>query len=149
MDKLKYISLCFIIIVFASCKNDKQQEEPVNTEVEEKKEIPVPEGQQRYEGDFVFAVDAAVLTANNTFYAVEVDSMMQELNRVAEALKEEQYDAVNVVIHGVEKPNPLREETGEGWEKMITIKKIIEVTPAYNSQVIKTGGSSVPVKESK
>lgn len=132
-----------------SCKEEKNVEEVSTTEAEEVKNIPVPAGQQLYSGDFVYAVDAAVLTANNTFYAVEIDSMMQELNRVAQALKENQYDAVNVVIHGVEKPNPLREETGEGWEKMITIKKIIEVTPANNSQVIRTGVSSNPNKESK
>jgi len=138
------------MLVLTSCKNDtsEQTNEEV-TKAEEIKEVPVPDGQQRYEGDFVYAVDAAVLTANNNFYAVKMDSMMMKLNDIADALKENEYDAVNVVIHGTEGPNPMRVETGEGWEKMITIKKIIEVTPANNSQVITTGNRKLPINDTK
>ncbi|ARN78369.1 hypothetical protein BST97_10430 [Nonlabens spongiae] len=146
----KLFSVLLVLLILASCKNNssKQSDEEI-TEIQEVKEIPVPEGQQRYEGDFVYAVDAAVLTANNNFYAVKIDSMMKKLNSIAEALKENEYDAVNVVIHGIEEPNPMRVETGEGWEKMITIKKIIEVTPAINSQVITTGNRKLPKNDTK
>jgi hypothetical protein len=55
---------------------------------------------------------------------------------------------VNVVIHGTVKPNPIKAEIGEGWDKMVTITKIIEVTPATSADVIKTG-KTLDIKEVK
>ena len=133
-----------------SCKDNQNIKEKKISEVSEvPQEIVLDEGQQRYEGIFNFSIDTEVLMVNNDFYAVQPDSMMQKLNRVAEALKESEYDAVNVVIHGTEKVNPMFETTGDGWKRMITIKKIIEVTPADNSGVIRTGIESIPYNASK
>jgi hypothetical protein len=137
-----FIPLVFLLIT--SCKNDKQTT-VADTEapaIEKAQTIPLEEGEERFKGDFIFSADAAVLTTRNEIYAVALNDKMYELDKAAKALKETQYDMVNVVVHGIKKPNPLRLETGEGWEHMITITKIIELAPASSINVIKTGNKN-------
>jgi len=44
---------------------------------------------------------------------------------------------VKVVVTGELIANPRRAETGDGWEQMLVIDKIIEVSKATTSSVIK------------
>lgn len=136
--------LSILILSVLSCKNNNKSAD----EVVDVQEEVLPDGQQLYRGEFIFLKDAAVLTARNEIYAVEIDDKMYELDKVAQALKQTEFDMVNVVIHGTVKPNPLKVTTGEGWEQMITIKKIIEVTPAKSANVI-NAGKSLDIKEVK
>ncbi len=137
--------LCFSLLL-ASCKNNTP-EEPVTedaTEVQEVQEIPVPDGQVKLVGDYYCqpADSVAVLTTRQSIYAVRFDDMALKLNEAAQALKKEEYDMVQVTIHGTVEPNPYKLENGEGWDEMVSIKKIIEVSPALNNNVIKTGQPS-------
>jgi hypothetical protein len=144
----RLIVLTLLVISFISCKDDNKSSEEEAVVIQEKKEEVLVEGQQLFKGEFIYLTDAAVLTTKSEIYAVNIDEKMHELNEVAKALKQTDYDMVNVVIHGNLKPNPIKEELGEGWDQMVTITKIIEVTPATSANVIKTG-KSLDIKEVK
>ncbi|WP_339684996.1 component of SufBCD complex [uncultured Nonlabens sp.] len=139
--------LSFLVLSVVSCKNDKDSTEETPVVKEMTTEV-LPEGQQVYRGEFIFIEDAAVLTTRNKIYAVAIDDKMKELDQVAKALKKTKFDMVNVVIHATVKPNPIKAEIGEGWDEMVTITKIIEVTPATSADVIKTG-KTLDIKEVK
>ncbi|WP_298954752.1 component of SufBCD complex [uncultured Nonlabens sp.] len=143
----RLIVFSFLVLSVASCKNESQsnRETLVTKEV---KEEALPKGEQIYKGEFIYLSDAAVLTTRNEIYAVEINDKMHELNEVATALKKTEFDMVNVVIHGTIQPNPLKSELGEGWDQMVSITKIIEVTPATSANVIKTG-KTLDIKEVK
>lgn len=143
----RLIVFSFLVLSVASCKNESQsnRETLVTKEVEEE---ALPKGEQIYKGEFIYLSDAAVLTTRNEIYAVEINDKMHELNEVATALKKTEFDMVNVVIHGTIQPNPLKSELGEGWDQMVSITKIIEVTPATSANVIKTG-KTLDIKEVK
>jgi hypothetical protein len=67
---------------------------------------------------------------------------------VAKALKKTEFDMVHVVIHGSLSTNPLKEKLGEGWDQMVTVTKIIEVSPATSANVITTG-KTIDIKDVK
>jgi methyl coenzyme M reductase subunit D len=136
--------LSLLLVIVSSCKNNNNS---VDETVEIQEEI-LPDGQQVYRGEFIFLKDAAVLTTSKEIFAVEMDDKMHELDKVAQALKKTEFDMVNVIIHGTVQPNPMKVKTGEGWEQMISIKKIIEVTPAKSANVINVG-KSLDIKEVK
>lgn len=146
MKRLFVLSLLVLSIVSCKDQNKSTDEEPVV--IQEKKEEILEEGQQLFRGEFIYLSDAAVLTTKSEIYAVKIDEKMHELNEVAKALKQTDYDMVNVVIHGSLSPNPVKAELGEGWDQMVSITKIIEVTPATSANVIKTG-KSLDIKEVK
>ena len=143
----RWIVLSILVLSMVSCKNDKNSTDEV-VEVQKMEPVTLPEGQQIFRGEFIFLEDAAVLTPSKEIYAVQIDEKMQELNEVAKALQQTEFDMVNVVIHGSVKTNPMRIATGEGWEQMVTITKIIEVTQATSANVI-SAGKKLDIKEVK
>ncbi|MFT4838106.1 MAG: hypothetical protein ACJAWA_000335 [Nonlabens sp.] len=143
----RLIILSFLLLSVVSCKNDKESTEETTVVKKITAEV-LPEGQLVYRGEFIFIEDAAVLTTRNEIYAIAIDDKMKELDKVAKALKKTKFDMVNVVIHGTVKPNPIKVKIGEGWDEMVTITKIIEVTPATSADVIKTG-KTLDIKEVK
>lgn len=128
----RFLVLCLIAITTIACKN---QEKP-SGEVEPVSTVEVVEDKNTFKGEFIYLSDAAVLTTKNEIYAVRIDDKMHELNDLATPLKKTTFDMVNVVIKGEVVPNPLKVETGEGWEEMIIIKEIKEVTPASSAAVV-------------
>ncbi|WP_438961792.1 component of SufBCD complex [Nonlabens sp.] len=128
----RFLVLCLIAITTIACKN---QEKP-SGEVEPVSTVEVVEDKNTFKGEFIYLSDAAVLTTKNEIYAVRIDDKMHELNDLATPLKKTTFDMVNVVIKGEVVPNPLKLETGEGWEEMIIIKEIKEVTPASSAAVV-------------
>jgi uncharacterized lipoprotein NlpE involved in copper resistance len=135
------VTALLLVMILVSCKNDSKDtatdaDVPV---IEKTQEIPLAAGEERFRGDFIYSGDAAVLTTRDEIYAVAIDEKMHELDAASTALKKTEYDMVTVVVHGIKKPNPMRVETGDGWEHMVTITKIIELAPASSMNVIKTG----------
>lgn len=128
----RFLVLCLIAITTIACKN---QENPSDV-VEAASTTTVAEDKNTFKGEFIYLADAAVLTTKNEIYAVRIDDKMHELNDLATPLKKTTFDMVNVVIKGEVVPNPLKVETGEGWEEMIIIKEIMEVTPATSAAVV-------------
>ncbi|GAK74883.1 hypothetical protein JCM19296_461 [Nonlabens ulvanivorans] len=94
------------------------------------------EDENTYKGEFILLEDAAVLTSKNEIYAVRIDDKLKQLHELALPLQKTKFDMVNVILKGELVPNPLLLETGEGWEQMLIIKEIIEVTPATSAAVV-------------
>jgi len=129
----RLLVLCLIAITTIACKN---QENPSNVVDTQQTTTPIIEDKNTFKGEFIYLEDAAVLTTRNEIYAVQIDEMMNELNELAIPLKKTDFDMVNVIIKGEIIPNPLNQETGDGWKEMVVIKEILEVTPATSAAVI-------------
>ncbi len=135
------LSIILIAMVAVSCKNQETTtpEQEATTPVVEKKEPIIIDNVTTFKGEFIYSVDAAVLTTKNDMYAVRIDEKMQELQELALPLKKSQYDMVNVILKGELVPNPLKIETGEGWDQMLIIEEILEITPATSITTINSG----------
>ncbi len=129
----RFLVLCLIAMVSIACKD---QEKSTNVVVEVNAATSIIEDENTFKGEFVYLEDAAVLTTKNEIYAVRIDSKMEELNALAVPLKKTQFDMVNVIVKGELVPNPLKQETGEGWDQMMIINEILEVTPATSAAVV-------------
>lgn len=107
-------------IGFASCKSTNEQNEEL-TEIEVSSEAVG----EVYEGDFVYTSDAAVLVGKSFIYGVEINDKAKELGEKAKKIKNNEYDIVPVTLRGVINNKP---ENSDGWDKILTITDIIEVS---------------------
>jgi|GEM_PF-1246294 len=128
-------SFILIAVVFISCKNQDTSTDNTVPEIVEKKQPISIDNKTTFKGEFIYAVDAAVLTTKSDMYAVRIDDKMHELQELAQPLKRSEYDMVNVILKGKLVPNPLKVETGEGWDQMLIIEDILEITPADISEL--------------
>jgi len=127
---MKNIIIVFVLsVVLYSCKNsEKEMPVPENTLTEtEAVEAKV------YRGDFIYVVDkdAAVITGNNFIYGVHLDDKAKELIDKVKPAKKVETDMVPIVIKGILNP---KQEGAEGWDNILTVTEIIEVsdTPSSN-----------------
>jgi len=132
-------SFILIAVVFISCKNQDTSTDNTVPEIVEKKQPISIDNKTTFKGEFIYAVDAAVLTTKSDMYAVRIDDKMHELQELAQPLKRSEYDMVNVILKGKLVPNPLKVETGEGWDQMLIIEDILEITPATSITTINSG----------
>lgn len=128
MKNLILISMLLVSIVGCKNTNDSSTQPQEEQLVEVEKDV--------YTGEFIFLSDAAVLTTKEEIFAVQIDEKMHELQELAQPLKKSDFDMVNVVVKGEVVPNPMRVETGEGWEQMLIIKEIKEVTPSASTPTL-------------
>jgi hypothetical protein len=128
MKNLILISMLLLLVV--GCKNIS------DSSIQPQEEQLVEVEKDVYTGEFIFLSDAAVLTTKEEIFAVQIDEKMHELQELAQPLKKSDFDMVNVVVKGEVVPNPMRVETGEGWEQMLIIKEIKEVTPSASTPTL-------------
>ncbi len=126
--RITILSLFFLVLL-VGCKNDSAQKASVD-----ESELAVDESY--YTGDFVYYADAAVLQTTNDVFSVQIDEKMHELSEKAKEFQRTPYDLVQVKLTGELIPNPLKAETGEGWDQMLVIDQIIEVSKATTSSVM-------------
>lgn len=119
--------IVFVLLISAglfACKNNEVKTEETQDVLEEISEKNI------FSGEFIYIADGAVLKTPNVIFAVKVDAMAEELAAKVAPVKTEDFDMVPVKVKGTLGPNPLFEETGEGWEQMLTITEIVEVGSA-------------------
>ncbi len=87
-----------------------------------------------YQGNYLATDKAAVLEVNETMYAVTYDELAKELAQKITASQESEHDMVPVTIEAVVIPKPV---DTEGWDSILTIKKIIAVSPSAIAPDIK------------
>lgn len=92
---------------------------------------------QTLKGEFIYLEDAAVFKGDNFIYGVALDDKMKELAGLVEIKKRDEYDMVPVLINGVINPKPAG---AEGWDKIVTIKEIIEINEPTGEGSIKIEG---------
>jgi hypothetical protein len=116
---MKYIlASLFLVVLASSCKDNTIDE-------------------IQYKGEYVHIGDAAVLSTDDDIYAVKIDDNAAKLDAQAEEFMRTPYDMVQVIVTGELIPNPRKQETGEGWDEMLVIDKIIEVRKSSSSAVMK------------
>jgi len=116
------LGFLFLLVLATGCKDQDSNE--------------LAPGEVSYKGDYIHINDAAVLSTADEIYAVRIDEKSADLDKQSKEFMKTPYDMVQVVITGELIPNPRKEETGEGWDQMIVINKIIEVREAKSSAVM-------------
>ncbi|MDC7995148.1 hypothetical protein [Altibacter sp. HG106] len=111
---------------FIACKNQAEESETVTTE-----------NVETFRGEFIYVDNAAVLNGSDFIYGVELNEMAMQLADRVENIKSEPYDMVPVIVTGVLKENPARQETGEGWEQLVSITEILHVSEKPSAADIK------------
>ncbi len=123
MKNLIVISAVLLSLMLTSCKN--------SGETSEKGEEATPKLMDSkyvlYSGEYFYSSDGAVLKGNSFIYAVTLDDMAEELGKMIEPIKKEEYDMVPVMVKGVVKRNPALDEGKQVWEQIITIKEIVSI----------------------
>lgn len=89
---------------------------------------------QTIAGEFIYLADAAVLKGDNFIYGVKIDDATRKLAAQVKGKQRDEYDMVPVLINGVINPKP---EGAEGWDKIVTIKEIIEVKEPTSEGTVK------------
>lgn len=146
---MRYLfSIILIAITLVSCKDQESTSDSYAPEKLERTAPIVIDNVTTFKGEFVYVTDAAVLTTKNEMYAVRIDEKMHELEALAKPLKKSEFDMVNVILKGELVPNPLKLETGEGWDQMLIIEEILEITPATSITTINSG-KSIQLEEVK
>jgi hypothetical protein len=121
-------NLLFLLILATSCKDQETIGDNNSKTADE----------VSFKGDYIHIGDAAVLSTEDEIYAVRIDDKSGKLDEKGKQFMKTPYDMVQVVITGELIPNPRKAETGEGWDQMIVIDKIIEVRKAKSSAVMQT-----------
>jgi hypothetical protein len=114
----KILFLLVLTVVAFSCK-EKENNDP------------------EYKGEFIYIADAAVLKGTDFIYGVTIDAMAEKLADKVSKIKRDDFDMVPVVVKGKLSKNPLVEQGGEGWEQVLTITEIVEVSTTPSEADIK------------
>ena len=111
----KLVLLAVVGILMFSCKNTEETKE--NTADNQ--------NLKEYKGEFIFTDNAAVLKGNSFIYGVTIDDMAKELAKKVAPVKRDEFDMVLVIVKGTVTK---KEEGQEGWDEIITISEIIDVS---------------------
>ncbi len=114
-------------ILLVSCQDDEQKElnpEPVTAKVQDSLEV--------LQGDYVYVADAAVLRGENFVYGVKQDSIAMQLSEKVSDLKSDDFEMIPVRVRAKITPNP----TLKGWDEIIEIREILEISGASISDSI-------------
>lgn len=107
----KVFVLLFSVLVLSSCKNN---EEPSQED-----------GVKEITADFIYFDDAAVLKGPDFIYGVKLDDKAKELSEKVAPVKKDEFDMVPVVVKGIVSK---KEEGQDGWEEIVTITEIVNVS---------------------
>lgn len=119
---MRRILLLLVLSTFIfACNNTNKEKEAPEVEVTAQDGIPV----QTYEGEFIYTPEASVFKGHSFVYGVKVNDIAKDLAKRVEAVKKQEYDMVPVIIRGKVVPKP---EGTEGWDEIITITEIINVS---------------------
>lgn len=133
----KLIIIAIAAITIASCK-DKQ----TNSELPVDKNLVTTENSNLavYKGEFIYTADAAVLKGKDFIYGVSIDDKMQELAKMVATVKKDTYDMVPVIVTGT---LANKKDGTEGWDQILTLVDIVQVSKKPAPADVKIGDSTV------
>ncbi|WP_141876571.1 hypothetical protein [Gramella sp. Hel_I_59] len=123
----RFFEIMIVAILLVSCQDDEQKElnpEPVTAKVQDSLEV--------LQGDYVYVADAAVLRGENFVYGVKQDSIAMLLSEKVSDLKSDDFEMIPVRVRAKITPNP----TLKGWDEIIEIREILEISGASVSDSI-------------
>lgn len=118
--KRTLLLLLFSVAIF-SCNNSKTEKEELQNETT----VADSTALRTYEGEFIYTPEAAVFKGNSFVYGVKINDVAKDLAKRVEAVKKGEYDMVPVIVRGEVIPKP---EGTEGWDEIITITEIVNVS---------------------
>ncbi|UZH56455.1 hypothetical protein JRG66_06230 [Salinimicrobium tongyeongense] len=118
MKKIYFALLAAGLFTLNGCGEDSDPTEVEPQAVVAKDSIPT------IKGDFIFLADAAVIKGKDFIYGVQIDSLSRRLADSVAEFKEDDFDMVPVTVKARILQNPRR----EGWEELVEIKEIIEIS---------------------
>lgn len=129
---MKKITLLIAILVLTfSCKNTEQKTEETEKEPVVK-EMTATESM--YQGEFIVVDNVAVFKGSNYIYGVTLNDLAKDLAKQVEAVKNDAFDMVPVIVKG----NLSKKEEGqEGWDDILTITEIVKVSDTPSEADIK------------
>ena len=116
--KKQFFAIITGLLLLTACEDNTTQEEVIVTPVTAKDSLTT------IEGEFIYLADAAVLKGRNFIYGVELDSVSLKLADSIAPLKRDEFHMIPVKIKG----KVLRNPGGEGWEELVQIKEILEIS---------------------
>ncbi|MDX1543041.1 MAG: hypothetical protein R3214_03770 [Christiangramia sp.] len=119
----RLLGVLLLTLVFFSCQNEERKELMEQPEAEK-----VPDSIQVLTGEIVYGTNAAVIRGEDFVYGVTMDSLSKILAGKVAPLKSDDFDMIPVTVKAKILPNP---EQG-GWDEVIEIREIIEVSNAEN-----------------
>ncbi|MCW5518317.1 membrane lipoprotein lipid attachment site-containing protein [Aureitalea sp. L0-47] len=133
MKKIAYLFLLTLIV--AACNNSETKKTEDQTKIQDSLSTDTESDQNVvdvrmpvYRGEVIFTEEGAVMNGLDFTYGIVMDAVAEDLKAQVEPVKKDEYDMVKVVVTGVVSDNPALAEGKEGWEKVITIKKILSVS---------------------
>lgn len=118
-NKLALLPLLLVLSAVLSCQNsDKKetQDSPL-----EKSEVVG----ELFEGELTYTSEAAVFIGKSFIYGVTKNTLAEELAEQIEAIQTDPNDIVPVTVRGEITP---KSEEQEGWDEILTITQIIDVS---------------------
>ncbi|WP_271855400.1 hypothetical protein [Patiriisocius marinus] len=134
----KILVLIAFIIAISACKNPDKKEVSEELLTTKNSNLAV------YKGEFIYVADAAVLKGKDFIYGVEVNEKMHELAEKVAPVKNDDFDMVPVVVTGLLND---KEEGVEGWDKILTIVEIIQVSPKPSKADVKIENKTAKAKK--
>ncbi len=125
----KIFLLLVIAIAIVSCKNAEDKKSETENNVAE-----AAVNVQMFKGEFLYLADAAVLKGDNFIYGVTIDETMHQLADQVKSIKKDEFDMVPVIVKGNITKKP---EGAEGWDEIITITEIVNVSNTPSEADIK------------
>ena len=122
--KKQFFALLFAFLFITACEDNTPSEEQESPSVAAKDSLTT------IEGEFIYLADAAVLKGRNFIYGVELDSVSLKLADSIAPLKRDEFHMIPVKVRGKVLQNP----GGEGWEELIQIREILEITADTSSE---------------
>lgn len=116
--KIKVFAILTGLLLLTACEDNSSKEEVTVAPVAAKDSLTT------IEGEFIYLSDAAVLKGRNFIYGVELDSVSLKLADSIAPLKRDEFHMIPVKIKGKVLQNP----GGEGWEELVKITEILEIT---------------------
>lgn len=117
MKKILFFLMLSATII--SCKNSEEISDNADLEMIDLANV------KTYSGEFIYTADASVLKGNNFIYGVKINPVAEELAKKVSSVKEDDFDMVPVTVRGVVNPKPVNTE---GWDEVITIIEIVDVS---------------------
>ncbi|MGB7841194.1 MAG: hypothetical protein WBL21_00275 [Salinimicrobium sp.] len=117
MEK-KLFAVIIVLLSLYACGDDTRDETVKSEKVE-----TVTDSLTTITGDFIYLADAAVLKGKDFIYGVELDSVSRKLVDSVAPLKRDNFDMIPVTVRA-----KIVKNLGEGWEEIVQIREILEVS---------------------
>ena len=124
---LLFLTLCFLI----NCKNSEQKTEETDKDPVEEE---ITTAEKIYRGEFIVVENAAVFKGIDYIYGVTLNDVAKDLASQVENVKNEAFDMVPVIVKGTISK---KSEGQEGWEEILTINEIVDVSSTPSKADIK------------